>query len=297
MKRSEFSKLRNAYHKTLLQSILGYRKDTSRTATPAPSIADRSSRASSAISQIVITKLQSATNQKPCLAPEGQTAGSSFANITKDYLESCFQLLHHLRPGTFRFSASQGGMNIANFDQYEHLAKLAVYLDANPELKTTLGQDYLITPDIVVSKESFSDKEINAKALLLDSNSYTACLTSNRTTNFTEAVATLHASVSCKWTMRSDRAQNSRTEALNLIRNRKGRTPHIVAVTFEPLPTRLASIAMGTGDIDCTYHGALHELIAAAEEGGFEDQSDLLQTLIMGRRLRDISDLPMDLIG
>lgn len=31
-----------------------------------------------------------------------------------------------------------------------------------------------------------------------------------------------HASISAKFTMRSDRAQNSRTEALNLIRNRKG---------------------------------------------------------------------------
>ena len=41
----------------------------------------------------------------------------------------------------------------------------------------------------------------------------------------------LHASVSAKYTMRSDRAQNSRTEALNLIRNRKGHLPHIVVVT------------------------------------------------------------------
>lgn len=68
----------------------------------------------------------------------------------------------------------------------------------------------------------------------------------------------LHASVSAKFTMRSDRAQNSRTEALNLIRNRKGHLPHIVVVTAEPMPNRLASLALGTGDIDCVYHfGAL----------------------------------------
>ena len=53
----------------------------------------------------------------------------------------------------------------------------------------------------------------------------------------------LHASVSAKYTMRSDRAQNSRTEALNLIRNRKGHLPHIVVVTAEPMPNRLASLA------------------------------------------------------
>lgn len=76
----------------------------------------------------------------------------------------------------------------------------------------------------------------------------------------------LHASISAKWTMRSDRAQNSRTEALNLIRNRKGRLPHIVVVTGEPLPSRLASLAFGTGDIDCVYHFALYELIDAVKD-------------------------------
>ncbi|MBO9364254.1 MAG: restriction endonuclease, partial [Roseiflexus sp.] len=63
----------------------------------------------------------------------------------------------------------------------------------------------------------------------------------------------LHASISRKWTIRSDRSQNIRTEAMNLIRNRKGHTPHIVAVTAEPLPTRIASLALGTGDLDCVY--------------------------------------------
>lgn len=64
----------------------------------------------------------------------------------------------------------------------------------------------------------------------------------------------LHASISCKWTIRSDRAQNARSEALNLIRNRKGNLPHVMVVTAEPTPSRLASIALGTGDIDCVYH-------------------------------------------
>ena len=68
--------------------------------------------------------------------------------------------------------------------------------------------------------------------------------------------------------MRSDRAQNTRTEALNLIRGRKGNTPLIVAVTFEPLPSRIASLAMGTGDLDCTYHGALNELLEAVIDSG-----------------------------
>jgi len=105
----------------------------------------------------------------------------------------------------------------------------------------------------------------------------------------------MHASVSCKWTIRSDRSQNTRTEALNLIRNRKGKVPIVVAVVFEPLPTRIASIALGTGDLDCVYHGALHELREAVEEIKNEAQKDMLDTLVRGRRLRDISDLAFDL--
>ena len=99
--------------------------------------------------------------------------------------------------------------------------------------------------------------------------------------------------------MRSDRSQNTRTEALNLIRNRKGKTPQIAVVAFEPMPSRLQSIAMGTGDVDCTYHAALYELIEAATEfaaGNPRDsQAEILNDLVAGRRLRDISDLPLDL--
>lgn len=105
----------------------------------------------------------------------------------------------------------------------------------------------------------------------------------------------LHASISCKWTLRSDRAQNARSEALNLIRNRKGRLPHIVVVTGEPSPSRLASLAIGTGDIDCVYHFALHELLEAVGESGSDDGKEMMAIMVEGKRIRDISDLPLDL--
>ena len=98
-----------------------------------------------------------------------------------------------------------------------------------------------------------------------------------------------------KWTIRSDRAQNSRTEALNLIRNRKGHLPHIVVVTGEPLPSRLASIALGTGDIDCVYHFALLELRETLEELELSDAQEMLEIMVAGKRLKDIADLPLDL--
>src|SRR5690606_35162960 len=90
----------------------------------------------------------------------------------------------------------------------------------------------------------------------------------------------VHAVVSCKWTLRSDRAQNARSEALNVIRNRKGRTPNITVVTGEPSPSRLASLALGTGDIDTVYHFALPELIKAVAETRNDEAISMLRTLV-----------------
>ena len=129
----------------------------------------------------------------------------------------------------------------------------------------------------------------------MEGNAHIAYLTPLRERNRPPETLILHASISCKWTIRSDRSQNTRTEALNLIRNRKGHTPHIVAVTAEPMPTRIASLALGTGDIDCVYHFALPELTETIQELGNESQREMLETLVEGRRLRDIADLPFDL--
>jgi hypothetical protein len=96
--------------------------------------------------------------------------------------------------------------------------------------------------------------------------------------------------------VRSDRAQNIRTEASNLMRHRKGHLPHVVAVTAEPLPMRIAALALGTGDLDCVYHIALQELETAVAESQNQDQKEALDMLVQGHRLRDISDLPFDLV-
>ena len=66
-------------------------------------------------------------------------------------------------------------------------------------------------------------------------------------------------------------------------------------MTAEPMPNRLASLALGTGDIDCVYHFALYELMHAVKEVGSEDAVETLETLVQGKRLKDISDLPLDL--
>lgn len=218
----------------------------------------------------------------------GQSAGREFEGLVRKFIESYFLKLYHLRPGRWGFAE---GRSIAEFEQYAHLVDLQAATDANPKLAAIIGGDYIIKPDIVVFRDPELDGDINKTEDLVDDQ--VARLTALRQANGSRKI--LHASISCKWTIRSDRSQNSRTEALNLIRNRKGNLPHIMVVTAEPLPSRLASIALGTGDVDCVYHFALPELQKAVNSSDQEDTIELLKTMIEGRRLRDISDLPLDM--
>lgn len=276
--------LRREYHREICERILHLR------AGDIPNIADKHSRPSVALAQGIVKRLIYPLQK---VLPAGQTAGSTFEGITRNYLEQAFEQLYHLRPGRWIFSVQT---NIAQFDQYEHLAELARILEAHKDLKAALGIDYLIKPDILIGRMPISDEDINQQGTVLEGQQ-TSRLTPLRAANSPTPKQILHASISCKWTIRSDRSQNARTEGLNLIRNRKGHTPHIAIVTAEPYPQRIASIALGTGDIDCVYHIALPELQAAAEEYDNPAVLDMLDTLINGRRLRDISDLPFDLIA
>lgn len=273
--------LRQEFHRQICKQIL-------RVTEKVPNIADKGSKASRAIANSTIQQLPYPVGTDPI---SGQKAGRLFEEATCDFLEKAFALLRHLRPGKWLFSV---GRCITDFEQYEHLADIQRILDQNPELKAALGGDYLVAPDIVIGRYPVPDEELNVKEKVVGSEEVIARLSPLRERNRPSPKAILHASVSCKWTIRSDRAQNIRTEGLNLIRNRKGHTPHIIAVTAEPLPTRLASLALGTGDLDCVYHFALPELQTAVEayDG---DQLEVLTAMIEGRRLRDISDLPLDL--
>ena len=210
-----------------------------------------------------------------------------------EFLRETFPHLQNLRPGhwTILQLGNNNKLKTSDFAQYEHLAYLNALTTQNAQLAAALGNDYLVAPDVVVYRDLCEDKEINECQYVIDNN--VSKMADIRKSNGGKPI--LHASVSAKYTMRSDRAQNSRTEALNLIRNRKGHLPHIVVVTAEPMPNRLASLALGTGDIDCVYHFALYELIRAVKEVGSEDAIETLETLVQGKRLKDISDLPLDL--
>ena len=274
---------RKNYHKALLESILTV------DGNGVASNADKSSRMSIAIAKGITDKLMANTKIKAL----GQTSGARFEEINMSFLESTFPKLQNIRPGEWKILklGNNNRLKTSDFCQYEHLAYLSELTRKNTELAASLGNDYMVAPDVIIYRELCEDEEINCHEELIDDSVCKA--TDIRKKNGGKPV--LHASISAKWTIRSDRAQNSRTEALNLIRNRKGHLPHIVVVTGEPLPSRLASLALGTGDIDCVYHFALYELIEAVKSVGDESSNEMLNILINGKRLKDISDLPLDL--
>ena len=275
---------RQAFHAALLQSIL-----TVNSAGVAAN-ADKDSRSSVAIARGMADLLRAETLGERLA---GQTAGSQFESACAAFVQDTFLTLGHLRPGAWdvRQVSGRNRLEIAKYAQYAHLVALDRAAKSDPELAAALGSDYTITPDIVVVRSTVEDAAINAAACLV--NDSVTTLASLRQHN--GGLPLLHASISCKWTIRSDRAQNARSEALNLVRNRKGRLPHVMVVTAEPLPSRLASIALGTGDIDCVYHFALYELQATVKALGMDDAADTLAVMVEGKRLKDISDLPLDL--
>lgn len=254
-----------------------------------PSNADKSSDLSKKIALHIANELRAEVHGKI----KGQTSGAKFELATMEFLRSTFLNLQNLRPGKWHIEklGNRNTIKTSSFIQYEHLDYLNKLTHSDVRLASSLGNDYMVAPDIVIFRDPEDDEVINTPLPIVDNS--VSLLSSIRLND--NPLPILHASVSAKWTMRSDRAQNSRTEALGLIRNRKGHLPHIVVITGEPLPSRLASLGLGTGDIDCLYHFALYELIDAVKVTGAEDSIEILNILIEGKRLKDISDLPLDL--
>jgi hypothetical protein len=296
-----FKAARRQFHDVLKEKVLRLEKGVL-------SNADKGNKASKAIA-LGIAKLIGLDTPGEKL--KGQTAGNEFEIATAIFIRETFLKLKHLRPGDWNVRKIgekttdeeksvkrkevvrdfRKLIKIAEFEQYRHLVAIAKAASENPELAASLGSDYIIKPDVVIFRELVSDDEINRDLPLVDDS--VAQMSSLRKRNGGSPL--LHASVSCKLTIRSDRSQNSRSEALNLIRNRRGKLPHVVVVTGEPLPSRLASIALGGGDIDCVYHFALLELLETVKELGLSDSEEALNIMIKGSRLKDIADLPLDL--
>jgi len=183
--------------------------------------ADTSSRGSKAIARRIVDIMVEEHNYHVNTVDKisGQTLGKQFESLSMWFLRETFPHLQSVRPG--RWTILQLGNNnklkTSDFAQYEHLAYLNALTTENAQLAAALGNDYLVAPDVVVYRDLYEDDEINVDEYIVDERFGT--MADIRKVNGGKPI--LHASVSAKFTMRSDRAQNSRTEALNLIRNRK----------------------------------------------------------------------------
>jgi hypothetical protein len=219
-----------------------------------PNIADKSSVTSCKIAAHLLDALGVVVQ----VTHAGQTAGKLLEDAVHDHLTSA---LPRARRG--RAIVVSRKTVVSDFRQYAHLATLKRLIDDDETgtLRAAIGTDYQIKPDVTVGLD--------------DGNN----------------IPFLHAAVPCKWTLRSDRAQNVRHEAVVLIRHRRGRLPHITPVTAEPMPTRLASLARGTAEVDAVYHVALAELTAAVIASGSSEQLDVLEELVTHDRLKDLSEL------
>jgi hypothetical protein len=233
--------------------LFGYRVARDGSVTTLPNSADSNNRPSIAIARDIMEALGVPVGTRGLTDP-----GSALEDGMAQWLATRLPVLAPDRAWDV-----QRGRVVTFFTQYAHLSRLQALIDEDPTqtLKAEIGSDYLVRPDVTVGL-SVSDGEM------------------------------LHASVSCKWTIRSDRVQNIRHEAVILTRHRRGRQPHIVAVTAEPLPTRLAAIARGTGEVDGVYHVALPLLDEAVARHGTAEQKDVLKELVDHRRLFDLNALP-----
>jgi hypothetical protein len=224
-----------------------------------PNTADSSSASSVAIARRMMQEL--GVDRQSELDP--QRAGRMLESGVETFVRQGLQQLAPERPWVVTRRRV-----VSDFDQYRHLATLQALIDQDGTgtLSVEIGRDYLIRPDVTVGLDRGWEEPF------------------------------LHASISCKWTIRSDRVQNIRHEGIVLTRHRRGRQPHIVTVTPEPLPTRLAAIARGTGEVDAVYHLMLDELVAATEAVGTAEQAIVLDELVSQRRLLSFDQLLPTLI-
>lgn len=107
---------------------------------------------------------------------------------------------------------------------------------------------------------------------------------------------TLEVGLSLKWSLRTDRAQDCRSQGAKMSALRRGRMPHFAAVTMEPRPYMLNLLGGGSGEVDCVYHLDLPALTLAVHEvcSGKPQRRKALSTfhrLVDQRRLRDYDDL------
>lgn len=107
---------------------------------------------------------------------------------------------------------------------------------------------------------------------------------------------TLELGLSLKWSLRTDRAQDCRSQGAKMSALRRGRMPHFAVVTMEPRPYMLNLLGGGSGDVDCVYHLDLPALTEAVDTVYVKTTQrrrgrDQFHRLVEQRRIRDYDNL------
>ncbi len=278
--------LRSEFHANLCAAMPGYEAD--QRVSPNTAVDN-----AVALTESILEKIMHERSNKP---KSSDIANSILMRYTLQFLRDAFDEIGiNGLNGSF-LSVNDAIKSMIRFDDYKAVTKLVKHLNRDASLRRTIGGDYLITPDLTVAKKlsntiGFCADNAHIPAAEVDSQAI-----KHEQPRFVRPpldYKTLHASISCRWTIRFDRSVSCRASPLNLIRSKSGKRPYIAVVTFEPFSWSIGSMAIG--GIDCIYHGALYELIDATGKGDDPDSVAKLIMLVNARRLRDISDLPFDL--
>lgn len=156
---SIISNARRLYHEELNNEALVLNESDNKASN-----ADKDNKLSVALANEVATSLGAHVGKK--LKP--QTVGVIFEARTCEFVRRTFLRLEHLRPGrwTIETVLATSKLPIAKFEQYKHLLVLDDVVSSQKELKSIIGQDYTIAPDIVIARQPVSDDEINDGAYL-----------------------------------------------------------------------------------------------------------------------------------
>ncbi len=143
---------------------------------------------------------------------KGQTAGDRFTSSVRTFLQAGIAACTILRKTYWKYRLEERGgkekgrsraknprIKASTFAQYAHLSRIHETFEQRPDLEAVFGADYVVEPDIVVFALPFSTDSIGGRPgkqvgtfspLLSDA-------------HYSTGAPLLHASVSCKLTIRS----------------------------------------------------------------------------------------------
>lgn len=166
--------------------------------------------------------------------------------------------------------------------------------------KQSRPEDHSRVESLIAAVEAVMDHEADNLRLLLDQLGDESLLGLDVTVSrpSSRATSVLEVALSLKWSLRTDRAQDCRSQGAKLAALRRGRMPHFGVVTMEPRPYYLNLVAGGSGDVDCAYVLDLPSLAQAVDlvyttrprlKG-----RDLFHRLVDQGRIRDYDDLVLE---